>query len=320
MSLSEQNRALIQRDLGQSYWEPNDGYVWLAAATEGDLNRLLNAARAEGVATESKPTEMGGFVGDIFYGDPVHTTRGTHRWTGTEWRRLPSEVETLTELLAEARARVAALQQAGEPISRENLEAELRETIGLYVREAVTRMFSEENATYRCARQIAGMLQPGYYLHRKLFSSPLPQQTDLVEEGVEKIIAPHEPAACGEGTLPSPSEPPRSAGKTFAHNHAHHWAGPSPDDARELQKASDEIAAVRQQVGAQPAPTNSQRSDGEVAVYLAPREGGGLRVWSDEVIGLILSGPDPRKVGADIWPAIEAIRAHKRASRTKGEF
>ena len=50
MSLSEQNRALIQRDLGQSYWEPNDGYVWLAAATEGDLNRLLDAARAEGVA------------------------------------------------------------------------------------------------------------------------------------------------------------------------------------------------------------------------------------------------------------------------------
>lgn len=76
---------------------------------------------------------------------------------------------------------VAALQQAGDLISRENLEAELRETIGLYVREAVTRMFSEENATYRCARQIAGMLQPGYYLHRKLFSSPLPQQTALVE-------------------------------------------------------------------------------------------------------------------------------------------
>lgn len=81
---------------------------------------------------------------------------------------------------------VAALQQAGEPISRENLEAELRETIGLYVREAVTRMFSEENATYRCARQIAGMLQPGYYLHRKLFSSPLPQQTALVEQGVKE--------------------------------------------------------------------------------------------------------------------------------------
>ena len=40
----------------------------------------------------------------------------------------------------------------------------------------------------------------------------LPQQTALVEQGVEKIIGPHEPAACGEGTLPSPSEPPRSAG------------------------------------------------------------------------------------------------------------
>ena len=92
------------------------------------------------------------------------------------WSPQPSAVGYARAVAAEA------LRQAGEPISRENLEAELRETIGLYVREAVTRMFSEENATYRCARQIAGMLQPGYYLHRKLFSSPLPQQTALVEE------------------------------------------------------------------------------------------------------------------------------------------
>lgn len=46
--LSEENRALIQQDLGQSYWEPNDCHVWLAAATEGDVNRLLNAAREQG--------------------------------------------------------------------------------------------------------------------------------------------------------------------------------------------------------------------------------------------------------------------------------
>ncbi|MES3028552.1 MAG: hypothetical protein V4820_11940 [Pseudomonadota bacterium] len=46
-----------------------------------------------------------------------------------------------------------------------------------------------------------------------LYASPLPQQTALVEEGVEKIIGPHEPAACGEGTLPSPSGAPRSAGQ-----------------------------------------------------------------------------------------------------------
>jgi len=42
----------------------------------------------------------------------------------------------------------------------------------------------------------------------------LPQQTALVEEGVEKIIGPHEPAACGAS---APSEPPWDGGEALVY-------------------------------------------------------------------------------------------------------
>lgn len=48
-----------------------------------------------------------------------------------------------------------------------------------------------------------------HYTVTPLYASPLPQQTALVEQGVEKIIGPHEPAACGAS---APSEPPRDDG------------------------------------------------------------------------------------------------------------
>ena len=48
-----------------------------------------------------------------------------------------------------------------------------------------------------------------------------------------------------------------------------------------------------------------------VTVTLTDREGGGLRVHSDDLPGLILSGPDRSQVAAAIIPAIEAIFKHK---------
>ena len=58
---------------------------------------------------EPSPVDRGEFVGDIFYGDPTNSTRGTHRWTGAAWEALPTDAEVLTLMLAEARARVDAL-------------------------------------------------------------------------------------------------------------------------------------------------------------------------------------------------------------------
>lgn len=44
--------------------------------------------------------------------------------------------------------------------------------------------------------------------------------------------------------------------------------------------------------------------DREIIIKIAPRPDGGLRVYSDDVPGLILSGKDPVSVMADVWPAI----------------
>ena len=65
------------------------------------IERLEAAALSRAPGAE-EPSEMGQFVGDIFFGDPTNSTRGTHRWTGTEWVPLPTDVEVLTEMLASA--------------------------------------------------------------------------------------------------------------------------------------------------------------------------------------------------------------------------
>lgn len=45
----------------------------------------------------------------------------------------------------------------------------------------------------------------------------------------------------------------------------------------------------------------------KVTITLERREDGGLRVWSDDVLGLILSHADPITTGQDIVPALLAL-------------
>ena len=45
----------------------------------------------------------------------------------------------------------------------------------------------------------------------------------------------------------------------------------------------------------------------KVTVHIKRRRDGGLRVWSDELPGLVLSSRDPEQVLADVAPAIEVI-------------
>jgi hypothetical protein len=47
-------------------------------------------------------------------------------------------------------------------------------------------------------------------------------------------------------------------------------------------------------------------------VTLERRFDGGLRVYSDDLPGFILSGPDPQKVMADVIPAIQVLQQHSR--------
>ncbi len=49
----------------------------------------------------------------------------------------------------------------------------------------------------------------------------------------------------------------------------------------------------------------------DISIMIEPREDGGIRVWSPQLKGLILSGPDPAKVMADVWPAISVLLEYR---------
>ena len=50
----------------------------------------------------------------------------------------------------------------------------------------------------------------------------------------------------------------------------------------------------------------------KVVVTCKRRDDGGLQVWSEDVPGLLLSGPDPDAVLEDVIPALEALFKHNR--------
>jgi hypothetical protein len=96
--------------------------------------RLADHALAASAALAEReimqPDASGSFVGDIWFGDPVRRTRGTHRWDGAKWTELPSEEEVLMGLLAEARQRAETAEatlarQAAEIAELEGLLSEL---------------------------------------------------------------------------------------------------------------------------------------------------------------------------------------------------
>lgn len=49
----------------------------------------------------------------------------------------------------------------------------------------------------------------------------------------------------------------------------------------------------------------------KITVHVQQRRDGGLRVWSDDVPGLVLSHRDPERVWADIAPALQTILSEK---------
>jgi predicted RNase H-like HicB family nuclease len=63
----------------------------------------------------------------------------------------------------------------------------------------------------------------------------------------------------------------------------------------------------------------AQRADRylKVSVIFEKREDGGLRAYSDDVPGLVLSGADPEAVYNDVIPALETLFEHNRGKRLK---
>lgn len=88
-----------------------------------------------------------------------------------------------------------------------------------------------------------------------------------------------------------------------------------------LQRRVDALEA--QQTTTPPpdrAPVTEAPQTGAIINFkMMEREDGGLRVWSDDIKGLILSGPEPIGVCAKIWPAIKALAALAAREAQKGK-
>jgi hypothetical protein len=54
----------------------------------------------------------------------------------------------------------------------------------------------------------------------------------------------------------------------------------------------------------------------KVTVVFEQREDGGLRAYSEDVPGFVLSGPDANAVFEDVIPALEMLLLHNRGMRT----
>jgi hypothetical protein len=54
--------------------------------------------------------------------------------------------------------------------------------------------------------------------------------------------------------------------------------------------------------------------DREITIKMAPRDDGGLRIWSDDLPGLILSFSDQRTVIFGLGSAIVGLLEHKSGS------
>lgn len=119
--LSETSKDLAQADLSLS----EDGQACKGCEGRGEIGGFdqgENAWRTErcdychgtGIDTGPyliEPDTDGSFVGDIWFGHPENRTMGTHRWAGSSWEVLPTEMESVLQLLASARAENEKLRQ-----------------------------------------------------------------------------------------------------------------------------------------------------------------------------------------------------------------
>jgi chromosome segregation ATPase len=80
----------------------------LAATCQREAASIARWEAKLAASAVSIPTEPGGFVGDVWFGHPTKRTLGTHKWSGSEWVELPSELDSVLQLLSEARQKLAA--------------------------------------------------------------------------------------------------------------------------------------------------------------------------------------------------------------------
>lgn len=110
-----------------------EGFSW------NTKNEIVAAIRALKGLQIPDPDQPGGYVGDIWFGNPIKGNLGTHAWDGIKWNRLKSESECLTMLLAEARA---------EATTRPALESEGWVLVPVEPTEAMLSAMARHNADW----------------------------------------------------------------------------------------------------------------------------------------------------------------------------
>lgn len=73
--------------------------------------------------------------------------------------------------------------------------------------------------------------------------------------------------------------------------------------------------AIKAALAVRPAALSDQvvvASGHGLSINIEQRADGGIRIWSSQLKGLLLSGSDPVQVMAAVWPAITALINHKR--------
>ena len=103
-----------QQDLEQRIRELEGTVRTLELQQQTDRQTIasFSAARPAEISTPDMP---GQFEGDIWFGDPVKRNLGTHRWENGEWVLLPSELESVLELLAVRTAQRDTALSAARP-------------------------------------------------------------------------------------------------------------------------------------------------------------------------------------------------------------
>lgn len=98
MGLSEQNMCLVEADLGSNYRDVDDAdvHTWLCVSGPEDLERLLNAARAEERKRLSAPDTRDNMLGSII---ETSVEQGHSEATEAQARRI-AELRSVLEAIA----------------------------------------------------------------------------------------------------------------------------------------------------------------------------------------------------------------------------
>jgi chromosome segregation ATPase len=141
----------------------------------------MNQEQEHGI---SEPDAPGDFIGDIWFGNPIKRTLGTHRWTGRAWEELATETMALMELLAAARARTeqaeARVKEAADLLADRSTELD-NERQARQAAEASVKELEEEIERRAAQEEMDDSLRDGCMDSLLAAESTLKERNEEVE-------------------------------------------------------------------------------------------------------------------------------------------